>query len=80
MDKITAEIMGKLGLLTRARGKRTAIKDITYNRDGTVADVTMYCGNCKAHYVYDSDKDIPAACPECKNDSKWRIAIRYLYQ
>lgn len=80
MDKTTADIMGSLGLLSRARGKRTAVKDITYNREGTVADVTMYCGFCKSHYIYDGGKDIPDTCPECKSDSKWRIATRYLYQ
>ena len=69
-------IMNELGLLTRVRGKRTRINDITYNRDGSIADVTMRCGICRKRYVY--EKDIPAACPECKDASQWQIAIRYL--
>ena len=72
------DILNQLGLITRAQGKRVRVDDITYNRDGTIADTTMYCGFCKAHYVYDGGKDIPAACPECKDPSRWQIAIRYL--
>ena len=75
-----SSILSSLGLLSRGRAKRIAVKDITYNRDGTVADVTMYCGHCKGHYVYEEGRDIPDTCPECHNNNKWRIAIRYLQQ
>jgi len=72
-----ANIFSSLGLTTK-RAKRTAVRDITYNRDGTVADVTMYCGFCKRHYVNEGGKDIPEVCPKCNKNDKWRIATRYL--
>jgi hypothetical protein len=75
----TADIMNQLGLLKRVRGKGRRVDDILYNRDGTIAEVTMYCGLCKRHYVYEGSEDIPTDCPECNSNKKWRIAARYLY-
>ena len=71
------DIFSSLGLFTRP-AKRRAVRAITYNRDGSIADVTMYCGFCKRHYVYEGGENIPDACPGCNRDTKWRVGIRYL--
>ncbi len=80
-----ADIINQLGLLKRAQGKRRRIDDITYYRDGTVASVSMRCGLCEGHFIYNEGRFIDDNCPVCTkfkigiDNKKWKIATRYLY-